>query len=64
MVGGEGRQGLGRIGVLHDVSVLGLEIDEDAFMDAVPFLDFSEAPTAVKTIGSGDKQLQLFGQSR
>ncbi len=62
VVGSERRERLGRIGELHDVARLGLEIDDDAFVRRVPILDFAKAPTAVGAIGSGGKELQFFRQ--
>jgi len=63
VVGREGRQRFSRVGELHDVAILGFEIDNQAFVRAVPILDFAEAPTAVKAVSARGEQLELFRQS-
>ena len=60
MVAGQRSQRLGRIGELHDMAGLRLEIDDDTFVGGVPILDLAEAPTPVGAISSGGKLLQLF----
>jgi len=47
VVRGEGRKRFRRVGKLHDMAALRLEIDDDTFVGAVPILDLAESPTAV-----------------
>ncbi len=63
VAGGQRRERFGRVGELHDVALLRLEIDGDAVVGVVPILDAAKAPAAMGAVGAGGKEFELFRQS-
>ena len=57
MIGRNRRERFGRIGVLHDMALLALEINDNAAIRRIPLADAAEAPAPVKGVGAGGEKL-------